>query len=68
MGVRQALFPSLAFGASFLGLPASRRHGPRQAEVFGFVAGLHSIPFSGTTELLSEAFQLASIDALATDL
>ena len=32
MGVRQALFPALAFGASFLGLPASRRHSPRQAE------------------------------------
>ena len=36
--------------------------------VFGLVAGPPSIPFSGTTELLSEAFQLASTDDCATGL
>ena len=36
--------------------------------VFGLVAGPLSIPFSRTTELLSEAFQLASIDGCATGL
>jgi hypothetical protein len=36
--------------------------------VFGLVAGPPSIPFSGTTELLSEAFQLASTDGCATSL
>jgi hypothetical protein len=32
MGVRRALFPTPTFGAPFTGLPASRRHSPRQAE------------------------------------
>jgi hypothetical protein len=35
MGVRHALFPALTLGASFLGLPASRRYSPRQAEFIG---------------------------------
>ena len=44
MGVRQALFPVLAFGATSLRLPASRRYGPRQAESSAFVAGSGGIP------------------------
>ena len=32
MGVRHTLFPVLTLGASSLGLPASRRYSPRQAE------------------------------------
>ena len=32
MGVRHSLFPVPTFGAPFTGLPASRRHSPRQAE------------------------------------
>ena len=44
MGVRQALFPVLAFGATFLRLPASRRYGITESGVFGLVEGLGSIP------------------------
>ena len=36
--------------------------------VFGLVAGPPSVPFCGSTELLSEAFQLASTDGCATGL
>jgi hypothetical protein len=36
--------------------------------VIGLVAGPLSIPFSRTTELLCEAFQLASTDGCATGL
>jgi hypothetical protein len=45
MGVRHSLFPALTLGASSLGLPASRRYSPRQAEFsLGLVAGPSSGP------------------------
>lgn len=67
MGVRHALFPVAdirrpAFGGA-AGFPTlfSTASG-----VFGLVAGPSSIAFCATTELLSEAFQLAWADGCAT--
>src|SRR5437879_54716 len=56
MGVRHALFPVLALGASFLGAASFPTLWATTSGVFGLVAGPLSIPFCGTTELLSEAF------------
>jgi hypothetical protein len=53
----------LISGAASFPTPFSTASG-----VIGLVAGPLSIPFSRTTELLSEAFQLASIDGCATGL
>jgi len=68
MGVRRALFPVLALGASLCGAASFPTLFSTASGVFGLVAGPLSIPFSRTTELLSEAFQLASIDGCATGL
>jgi len=64
MGVRHALFPKPALGAHPRGgLPASRRHSPRQAELSASWQGRP--PFCNA-RILSEAFQLASAGGCAT--
>src|SRR5438105_3055962 len=70
MGVRQALFPVLTLGAlTGVVLPASRRYSPRQAEFIRPRSRAVQQPgFAESSELLSEAFQLASTDGCATGL
>jgi len=65
MGVRQALFPMPALGATFRRLPASRRHSPRQAELS---ASWQGRPAPRGRWILSEAFQPAWAGGCATSL
>ena len=66
VGVRHALFPVPTLGApAAAGLPASRRHSPRQAESS---ASWQGRPAPCGTGLLSEAFQLAWAGGCATGL
>ncbi len=65
MGVRHSLFPEPALGAPRWGLPASRRHSPRQAELS---ASWQGRPEFCNVRILSEAFELASAGGCAAGL
>jgi len=68
MGGRHALFPALAIRRALLGAASFPTLFSTASGVFGLVAGPPSVPFFRSTELLSEAFQLASTGGCATGL